>query len=322
MISIKKCSTLLKANWCRLLQPHSRDAVAKRSGRAKPGVAVRYLPAVILSLIAVLLVAIAHAAPRSCRSYLNRTMIRLQGGCIAPSAPNENIRLDVMHVTIRCKRDSYSVDAVYHLFNTGKAATVTVGVPKFGRLADHPDCVDPDNPEICDFLGFDAWVNGRKTEFSEVRHFFTDQAARPIEGYCNDLVPGCASQKTSETRWMTKKVTFPGNALTTIRVWYQAFYNVKVVISGLPDEMALYDFSMGRYWKGKIRKATFIYDKTDVRRADCRKGDHKNAVWAWQIHEFEPSPEYYRTLYGDFRVAVWRKENDRNFAPTPCIEQQ
>jgi hypothetical protein len=34
--------------------------------------------------------------------------IALQGGCITPAAPSESVRLDLMQVVIRLKRDSYS----------------------------------------------------------------------------------------------------------------------------------------------------------------------------------------------------------------------
>jgi hypothetical protein len=238
MIPMKKCSIRSGGKGYHLSRPNCRDAGAKQARRVVPGVALRYVSAVMLCFIVGLFGSSACA---------ERPVISLQGGCIAPSAPNENIRLDVMHVTFRSKRDSYSVDARYDLFNTGETTTVTVGVPKYGR----PDRdLDRDSGErvVRDFIGFYAWVNGKQAEFVEVRDFFADPGARPIGGYCYP-------NKRSETRWMTKRVTFAGKATTAIRVRYEAYYHNHYYQKFQLEESGYYHDSVGRYWKDKIKRA-------------------------------------------------------------------
>jgi hypothetical protein len=309
MIPMKKCSILSRAKGRRLCRPYCRDAGAKPARRVSPGVAMRYLPAVILCLIAGLLGSFAHADP---------PVISLQGGCIAPSASNENIRLDIMSVTFRSKRDSYVVDARYHLFNTGDTTTVTVGIPKYGRTDRQWD-YHSGEPVIRDFIAFDAWVSGRKAEFVEVRDFFTDPNARPVGGYCRH------GNDPTESRWMIKQVTFTGKATTFIRVRYEAHYHNHNFISWKLLDSGYYHDSVGRYWKGKIKKATFVLDTTDI------KGD----VYGWysgqraftdfisvdEIRQWEPSSRSFRLIPGSGQAAQWRK-SQLKAAPTPCAGSQ
>ncbi|MFC1835111.1 hypothetical protein ACFL2Q_10285, partial [Thermodesulfobacteriota bacterium] len=203
----KNCSIVPRAKVGHLCRPNSADSGAKSARLVSQETVMRYLPALIFCVIGGGLWFFPNPAHPDDLIFQE---IRLQGGCIAPQAPNENIRLDVMQVTIRGKRDSYSVDGVYHLFNNGETTTVEMGVPKYGRPDEGLD-VHSGEPIVRDFLGFDAWVNGRKAAFVEVRDFFTDPRARPVGGYCH-------GDEQSETRWMVKKVTFTGKATTTIRV--------------------------------------------------------------------------------------------------------
>ncbi|MFC1836460.1 hypothetical protein ACFL2Q_17350 [Thermodesulfobacteriota bacterium] len=316
MIPMKKCSILSRAKWCRLFQPYCRDAGAKQVWGVTPGVAMRFIAASNFCLIAGLLGSFAHA---------DRRVISLQGGCIAPSAPNENIRLDVMHVTFRSKRDTYSVDARYRLFNTGETTTVTVGVPKYGR----PDRDEPSyygEPVVRDFIAFDAWVNGRNAEFVEVRDFTTDPSARPVVGYYPD------GNQPKETRWMKKRITFTGKATTTIRVRYEAHYHNYYFHSGILVESGYYHDSVGRYWNDKIKRATFVSDITDINGAVCGWCSYggrvalTNFISVDEIRQWEPSSDSCHGIDGSWEGAKWRKwgpfgpwfGRGGHKAPTPC----
>jgi hypothetical protein len=214
-----------------------------------------------------------------------------------------------MDVTVRCKRDSYLVDADYHLFNTGETTAITVGVPKFGRT----DESESDTVFI-DFLGFDAWVNDRKAEFVEVRHFFTDSNTRPIGGYCH-------MSKASETLWMTKEVTFKGETSTKLRVLYEALYDNVYQSVGWFNEKLYYHYSTGRFWKGNIKKATFVVDNTDTRRGTAAAGSGwplTNTLGRWEVREFAPSPGRAWTTWGADLVGAWRRGTRYVPAPTPC----
>jgi hypothetical protein len=208
---------------------------------------MRYVLALVLCLMAGY-----PASARSPYDFEKPPQIKLQGGCITPAAPNENIRLDLMQVTIRLKRDSYLVDAVFHLFNTGDTAKEMVGVLKFGYADER---VWDGIPPVYDFLRFNAWIDGRKTEFVEVRQFLRD----PDSAFCDDVSSG----GISETRWMVKEVTFAGHSLTVISVRYEALYKHPLSTS-FNQYFGGFYYWMGRYWKGKIRKAVFIIDNTDI----------------------------------------------------------
>ncbi|MEW6351608.1 MAG: ankyrin repeat domain-containing protein [Thermodesulfobacteriota bacterium] len=224
-----------------------------------------------------------------------------RGGCIAPAAPSETIRLDLMEVTFQLKRDTYSVDAVYHLFNAGETATVMVAVPKevWGRVYDtfrdntvygRKSLRNPDR----DFPRFDVWVNGRKTEFEEVCDLSSGPLARIFERYIRGL---WSRGWGAPTRWMTGKVTFAGETVTTIRVRYQAFMQ-RQMIGGLPtDPSGYYLWGTGQNWKGRIGKATFVINSTDLGKErgamdtpifPCPRCLTKT-IARLEIREFEPS---------------------------------
>jgi hypothetical protein len=310
MILMKKCSIFLRAKRRSFRRLNSWDAGSKQARRVIPRAAMRYVSAVILCVFAGLLNAFAH---------VERPVINLQGGCIAPSAPNEDIRLDVMRVTFRAKRDSYSVDARYHLFNTGDTVTVTVGVPKYGR-PDREEEFQRGEPIVRDFLGFDAWVNGREAEFVVSRDFFTEPSVRPVGGYCH-------GDKKSETRWMTKRVTFTGKATTVIRVRYEAHYHIQSGISGFVSDAGYYHVSVGRYWKDKIKRATFVTDITDLNEDRIRSYGGWVAFTGFlgvsEIRQWEPSSRSYKEIIGSWEGANWKGPWKRGpKAPTPCDRSQ
>jgi hypothetical protein len=321
-------------NGCFSFEPYSEDDRATSARRVSQGILMRNILVMVLYFIACLLgffpnPAHSSSPEQNCLMSIGSSWgpepIRLQGGCISPPAPSENIRLDVMSVTMRGKRDSYTVDAVFHLFNTGETTTVTVGVPKYGR-ADECDLLD--KYVVCDFLGFDAWVDGRKVGFVEVRDFFTDPSARPIGGYCRHLSSKCVSlDDGTETRWMTKKITFPGKATTKIRIRYEAPYHNHYVGSGAYEEDGYYHCSTGRYWKGKIKKATFVIDTTDTHdgwRPPYGPGGLRwaptKAINRDEIRDFEPSAGSYRLIPGNWRGTQVRRDRLKRFAPTSCGE--
>ncbi len=326
MKQMRKWPRPTRLRLCCLLQQNCRVACVRLAGQVMQGVAMYCLPVIIIYLIVDLLGAFAVASPSE--NTTQRPVISLQGGCIAPSSPNENIRLDVIHVTFRSKRDSYSVDARYCLFNTGETISVAVGMPKYGR----PD-LDEQRPKaiVRDLISFNAWVNSRKAEFVEVSNFFTDSNLRPVGGYCNET-------KRAETGWMTKRVTFTGNATTTIRIRYEAHYHNHHVGSGRLSDTGYYHASVGRYWKGMIKRAIFISDVTEV------KGEVNN--WSYrrkgvaittfisvdEIRSWEPTSGSYYDIPGSWPHAKWRgfgtsygfwsfgggvKSSE---APTPCSD--
>ena len=176
------------------------------------------------------------------------------GGSISPSVQNDSIRLDSMQVTIRLKTYSYIVDSVFHMFNTGGSSRERVGMPKHYKFGfERPE----NRPPVHDFIRFDAWVDGRKAEFTEESDFLKE-ADTPFPKLPPRAIP------TYETRWMVKEIAFPALALTTIRIRYEAWYETSGPTYSVPREWGEYYCGTARYWKGEIGNAAFIIDGTDV----------------------------------------------------------
>ncbi len=167
--------------------------------------------------------------------------------------PHEQIRLDSQRIIIRLNWESYTVDDVYHLVNTGDSTTAWVGVPMIGSEApyfQHPVWIGFRN---YDFMSFDAWVNGRKTEFTE--------APGPQPSFAVDY----GSLRTrvrhhDKMDWIkVKQVRFPGHAKTTVRIRYEVGYK-----KGINETYLRYDLLGSRYWKDRIRKSLFLIDSSLV----------------------------------------------------------
>jgi hypothetical protein len=223
-----------------------------------------------------------------------------------------------MRVTFRSKRDSYTVDALYYLFNTGKTTTVAVGVPKYGR----PDRGETwPEPIVRDFISFDTWVNGRESQFVEVRDFFTGPSLRPVGGYCH-------GNELSETRWMTKQVKFPEKSTTAIRIRYEALYHNRNWHSGQFLDSGYYHDSVGRYWKDKIERAFFVTDTTDIdlhmylKSAASFMGipqvvTYTDFISVDEVEQWEPSARSFRLIPGSYKAAQWRFIGSGNFVLVP-----
>ncbi len=164
--------------------------------------------------------------------------VKFSGGCVFPIDSNTGIRMDAMEVTFRLRNTGYTVDAVFHLFNTEAATTQQVAFPKFGFGQRLP---------VIDFVRFDAWIDGKKAAFSE------DRDLHPKTG---PFYPHCSSYARTKVAWLVSRVSFPGKAITRHRVRYDALNTG----GGTAD----FYFGTGRHWKGPIGKAVFTIDGTDV----------------------------------------------------------
>jgi hypothetical protein len=139
--------------------------------------------------------------------------ILLMSGGASPRSRHDSIRMDSENVTIGLQKNTYTVDAVFHFFNSGTTTTEWVGFPKRGR--GYADMFHGTN----DFIRFETWVNGEKAAFSEER-----SRSWGAGRLFRKLFAIFAIQITDD-RWLVKHVAFPGHATTTTRVRYEARYN-------------------------------------------------------------------------------------------------
>ena len=138
--------------------------------------------------------------------------LQVRGGTVGTKSPHETIRMESEEVIMRLDKRSYTVEAVFRFYNSGETTTEWIGFPKgdqsFGAALDskqppvrphgEPAFARPVGPEkvteqLPDFIQFHGWVNGLKASFAE-----------------------------EDKRWMARHVTFPGGAITTIRVAYRS----------------------------------------------------------------------------------------------------
>jgi hypothetical protein len=179
----------------------------------------------------------------------DQPVITLSGGIIAPSAPQEKIRMDLMQINICMQTGSYILDAVFHLFNTGETTTLWVGLPKHGWSN---ASLSADDPLIVDFIRLECWVNDRKEVFVENVSFMRDSS---------HLFPRPPDFRVA-TKWMAKEITFPENIVTIIRVRFEAPYNC-CDSSNSPYDGGVFFFGPGQHWKSKISRAEVVLVNPD-----------------------------------------------------------
>lgn len=178
------------------------------------------------------------------------------GGAVAPRSSHKTIRLDSQEVTIRLGALKYTVEAVFHFFNTGDITTEWVGFPKWVESRDGTRAVS-------NFIRFNSWVNDRSVEFSPERDQTKDSLGRHRQPSSASEAPTMNLPGTAkeEPQWLARQVTFPGHENTTIRVTYEAPYYPNYE-KGRGE--AIYLYETGSMWKGNIGKAVFIVDGTEV----------------------------------------------------------
>lgn len=240
---------------------------------------VSLLSLIVTGLLMSSLLALANVGP--IKTFLG-------GGVVAPEHPHKSIRLESEEVTIRLKHDSYVVDAVFHLFNTGETTTQWTGFPKWAasRTGVFPT-----------FMRFAASVNGTEMPF--------DEEWDPSGGKSRYRSLSVAEKRNlsaeapkKERQWLVSRITFPGRAKTTILVTYEAPYQWR-------GSFASYVYGTGALWKDTIGKAVFMVNATEVGGiAKISTSFHDGSVQVkyarrpisdnvvkYELTDFEPHPE-------------------------------
>jgi hypothetical protein len=162
------------------------------------------------------------------------------GGVVAPLFPHPNIRLDYQEVVILLKHKSYQVDVVFNLFNEGENTTEHICFPKWVATRAEVERVEP----FPTFINFEGSVKGERITFNEE--------------WDHQMAGNHRSSPWKEGRqWLVSRITFPGNANTTIRVKYEAPYYGRT-------REASYIYGTGSLWKSNVGKAVFIVDATEL----------------------------------------------------------
>jgi hypothetical protein len=215
------------------------------------------------------------------------------GGGVSPKSAHPTIRLDDQEVIIRLKQSTYIVDAVFHLFNTGETTSERIGFPKraTGR---QPGPLGG----LLDFIRFQVSVNNQDVPFAEEPDLIRSmkKSVAKLRALC-----GRPPHPAENSDWLMGQAAFPGHAMTTIRVSYEADYRYSRFDCG----GAGYVYGTGRYWKDRIGKASFTIDCTEKGGADLvtvefffpdtqshlirRKSISENVV-RYEIKDFEPDP--------------------------------
>jgi len=185
--------------------------------------------------------------------------------------------MDAEQVTILLHMDSYTVDAIFHFFNTGDTTTEWVGFPKRGMG------YSGTFTGTTDFIRFQTWVGQEEVLFREERDFWS---RIPI------FVRGLFSNIVTDNRWLVKQVTFAGHGETVTRVRYETHYHVT------EGKSALYIYGTGSHWEGNIGKATFIIDASEIGgtgkiRVNLPEASRQQVTGntvSYELRDFEPHP--------------------------------
>jgi hypothetical protein len=241
------------------------------------------------------------------------------GGVVAPKTPHETIRLDSEEVIISLKPNTYTVDAVFNLINTGETTIEWAGFPKWtaSRTRVFPD-----------FIKFEGWLNNEPITFKEEKDRSADVQESQREALFaqfdqfTDQDGQKIGEKIEKRNWLVSHVTFPAHAKTTIRVKYEAPY---------VERGASYILGTGSLWKDNISKALFIIDGTEIGGADefstwfvkeketqSKKQVTGNVV-KYELLNFKPHPEEQlfvglttlQRLHREALQAIWKRQKSR-----------
>ncbi len=245
-------------------------------------------------------------------------------GVVAPESPHNNIRMDSEIVIIRLKSDSYMVEAVFNLFNTGATSTEWIGFPHWvaSRTGSFPG-----------FIRFKGSVNGKEITFNpETEHTREPPHSSPTSFPEKSVVgPGGMAEMH---QWLVGRVTFPGRAETTIAVTYQAPYAAGY--GGWYNESYIY--GTGHLWKGEIKEAVFVIDSTALGGTEKNSTHFEQRVGAtpvarpllknivtYHLKDFKPHPEAYFRIQTQMSPWDWMKAKvlkqptDRLGFPRPLV---
>jgi len=253
---------------------------------------MRHVCALLLLSVAAFLV--AQIPGRADIAPLRKRPSQPPGGTAALKSPHQSIRMEAEEVRIQLRRETYTVDAVFRMFNTGKAATEWVGFPK--KEEGDSSSYD-DEPQ---FVRFNMWLQGKMMQFDDQ---YDVSAVRPPTEGSSDISPDKRSrmQWLEDSNWLMRQVSFPGRAKTVINVSYEARYGE----GSLGSEYAHYIYGTGRHWRGSIGKARFtldcsekggvdrvevLFSPADERKYVIRRKLISQNVVQYEIMNFEPHP--------------------------------
>lgn len=176
---------------------------------------LRLLPALIVTVPCFL----------SVPAYAQLDVFGAYGGAPLLLGGGTDVRMDLQDVIIRLKKESFTVDAVFHFFNTEGTTTESVA---FGR-----------RPV---FKRHDIWVNGRDPDELQLPWFWR------FFRFLREIFPPSQSRE----EYLVYPITFPGHERTTIRVSYEQANHGR------------YDFGTARYWQGNIGVASITIDGSEI----------------------------------------------------------
>jgi hypothetical protein len=236
-------------------------------------------------------------------SIANDAPLNLVSGAALPiDGQKTKVKMVSEIVRIDLNDENYIVDAEFSFFNEAlKPETISVGFPKRseGYLDERYKFTD-------EFIKFEAWVNGAKTEVQEKMEKSTLESSASIPDTLEAIRKGGPEMLSStglfgrESKWMVRSVDFSPKKKTITRVRYEAKYQDFGNCYG-----ARYIFGTGSYWNGKIGNSKFIItcnakdgcwdqiqDESKGKKYKAsRKETAKGKTVEYQMKNFEPDAD-------------------------------
>ena len=142
-----------------------------------------------------------------------RGELGIYGGAPRCVFSSKGIRLDSQKVTIRLKQESYIVDGVYRFFNPGEELRKWIAFPKRYYIG------YPSQKQAKDFISFQVFVNGQKTQFTEKHGIFMNTLL-----FLTGLFDRFPLLYGDYDKRLAQLIIFKGNALTIIHSTFKTQY--------------------------------------------------------------------------------------------------
>lgn len=203
---------------------------------------------------------------------------------MVPGGNNHNIAMDSEAVEITFDADWYTVDASFTFFNSGEAATITMGFPiSRGGILPAKEEIERSFAD----RDYKTWIEREKVEvtsaFPSLEYGMEDRNVILVDpGDIADFKRKRARGEYSnvyfiqEQNWYCKDVTFSRNDVVRTRVKYNAQYGTE----GTNGLLASYIYGSGNGWKGKIRHARFtLRVSSGISIIGLPLIPHEHAIW-------------------------------------------
>jgi hypothetical protein len=172
---------------------------------------------------------------------------------------HETITMESLRVIIHLNRQTYTLEAVFSIYNSGQTISETIMFPIAG-----PSLEEDWNISDCPtFIHYNLWINSQKAAICDITSYINSMSnvfkklSRVIQSI---TFSGPEDYKYDLEKWKTVSCTFNGKSFTKIRLFCEAtlFENVK------REKRAIFLLGTTASWKGPIKNVSIKAECSDI----------------------------------------------------------